>query len=169
MKKIVFSFLFCFFSIIIWGQSQIILNQGPNNWTLVLKGKRINLGAFDSYQLTDNSDSLAFYALEIVDETVYAHGFSFLKPDEQGYYVLQNLEIVPIFLLNLQEKEILIESHRISLVLYPGEQRRLKNAYVTHDSFIELKVSVLEDDLFLPQSSWHQVFFKDGKGIVKLE
>jgi hypothetical protein len=172
MKKVTpfFSILLFFFLSFPQAQAQVILNQGPNDWTLVLKGERIKLSAFESYPLPAIVDSIDLYALEMADETIYAHGFCRLIPDEQGYYFLQNLEPIPIFLLNKQKKEILVESHRTAFILRPGERREIKDAHTSYDGAIELKVTILEEDGDVsPISSWYELSFDGGQGVAVIK
>jgi len=177
MNKIIIFIISFFFFVHLVG-AQTIINESPNSWTLVLNGERIKIQSF-GFNSLDNSlstyvshslNTLEFYALEIIGDRVYAHGFCRLRADTLNHFILQSIEPLPIFLLNLQKKEIFVEQHKTSILLSPGEKRELRDAYVTHDGVIELKIIQLEDDSTIsPTTSWYEVFFQDGVGVVLIK
>lgn len=144
----------------------IIFNKGPGHWTLVLDGERIVIPPFSSHPHHDGLQSLEFYAIEIrTDKSVYVHGFCSIKKNNRGYFILQDLEVIPIFVLNKTEEELWIEYHRRAFLLAPEESKVLEDPYLRHDSLIELKISGLDSDY---QWQFHRVSFIEGIGIVEL-
>jgi hypothetical protein len=169
MKKMSVFFFCCLLFFTSFAQAQVISNQGPSIWVLLFQGEKVQVPAFGTHQLGQGASPLELYALELADDMIYTHGFCVIKEDEQGYYVLQNLEVMPIFLVNLQEKDMLVEAHKTAFILRPGEERELQDVYITYDTVIELKISKIEGDIgVLPPASWHKVSFKNGRGRVEL-
>lgn len=141
MKNI--SLIFCFI-LLSWTQvfAQKICNQSQSHWTLVFTDASIlKISADTCVEFQGANDNLFCYALEIKADEIYSHGFIRLKV--QNNFSLQAAQQVPVYVQNLQQEVILVEYHRYSFLLQPGESRELKNLAVSHDYVAQIQFSKL--------------------------
>ncbi len=150
-----------------------IVNNTNSFWTLMLNNQVIEIKPFSNYPLAElNNEKLTFYALEMIDDGldsyIIHHGFVYIFYEE-GIFNLDNKEKIPIFIKN-SNQEILIEHHNQSYLFLAKQIRELKNAHISSNSFIELKISILNEkgeivDRLIQDFS---VEFENNRGIVHL-
>ena len=132
--------------------AQQICNKGPNSWTLLFTDNEIvKIGADTCLEFEIAVSPIVCYALEIKADEIYSHGFIQLQaqPDNNFVFVLQEAQMVPIYLQNFNQETILVEYHRYSFLMQPGESRKLKDLAVGHDYMVNIQFSRLGEGVDL--------------------
>lgn len=128
--------------------AQTIINSGPNYWTLMTEsGDELGIDPYYGYEYDQAKTEyvLFAYAMEIKSGIITSHGFGYLKKND-GDFNLQELRLLPIYIQNTMDEEVLVQYHRYAFIMAAHEIRQVTDIHITHDLVVEMRVSYLVGD-----------------------